>query len=364
MKDILLINNKSRQTGIGRYSFSLYGALKKITTRNIDFITLKTSFEEEKGSTIKAFPQILTKLLNHVGFASKTPSDYRLYHLLNPNLGIMLANLRPSVVTVHDLSIFKRNVTKDIVKESHGLEIPQLIAMQLNMRYIRDADRVLCVSSYTKNDVISVLGVESKRIAVTYPGINRELFKPRDKLEARRGLGLPLNRRIVLHIGTDEPRKNTRTLIEALAWVKKRIPDVVFVKVGGMREATRKLISSMGLEDSVIHFERTANVASFYNAADLFAFPSYYEGFGYPAAEAMASGCPVVAADSSSVTEVVGTGGVLFPPFDVEALREIFFQMLTDPAGNAALVREGLEQVKKFDWAKCAEATLATYETL
>jgi glycosyltransferase involved in cell wall biosynthesis len=364
MKDILLINNKPKPTGIGRYSFSLYENLRKITTRHIDFVTLRASLQEEKGSTIKAFPQSLAKLLSHMGFASKTLGDYRLYHLLNPNLGIMLAYLQPSVVTVHDLSIFKRHVTREIISESYGLEIPQLLAMQLNMRYIRDADRVLCMSNYTKNDVISVLGVESKRITVTYPGIDRELFKPRDKLEARRSLRLPLDRRIVLHVGTDEPRKNTRTLIEALDWVKQRIPDVVLVKVGGMRETTRRLISALGLSESVIHFERTADVAPFYNAADLFAFPSYYEGFGYPAAEAMASGCPVVAADSSSLTEVVGGGGVLFPPFDVVALREIICQTLTDPDRKAALVRDGLEQVKKFDWKTCAETTLATYETL
>ncbi len=355
MKDILLINNKSKSTGIGRYSYSLYENLKKITARNIDLVTLDASFKEENGSVIKTFPQSLKKLMNHMGFASKAPRGYRLYHLLNPNLGIMLANLQPSVVTVHDLSVFKRNVTEDIIAESYGLEIPQLLAIQLNMRYIRDADRVLCMSNYTKNDVISVLGVESKRITVTYPGIDHELFKPRGKLEARRSLGLPLEKPIVLHVGTDEPRKNTKTLIEALASAKQRIPDLILVKVGGIRKVTRKLISALGLSDSVIHFERTDNVAPFYNAADLFAFPSYYEGFGYPAAEAMASGCPVVAANSSSLTEVVGEGGVLFPTFDVIALREIIIRMVTDPAWKAALVRGGLEQVKKFDWKNCAE---------
>jgi glycosyltransferase involved in cell wall biosynthesis len=364
MKDILLINNKSKSTGIGRYSCSLYENLRKITARDIDLVTLGASFKEENGSAIKTFSQSLKKLMNHMGFASKAPRGYKLYHLLNPNLGIMLVNLHPSVVTVHDLSVFKRNVVEDIIAESYGLEIPQLLAIQLNMRYVRDADRVLCMSNYTKNDVISVLGVESKRITVTYPGIDHELFKPRDKLEARRSLGLPLKKPIVLHVGTDEPRKNTKTLIEALASAKQRIPDLILVKVGGIRKVTCKLISALGLSDSVIHFERTDNVALFYNAADLFAFPSYYEGFGYPAAEAMASGCPVVAANSSSLTEVVGEGGVLFPTFDVTALREIIIQMLTDPAWEAALVREGLEQVKKFDWKNCAKMTLGTYETL
>lgn len=364
MRDILLINNKPKSTGIGRYSYSLYENLKKITTRNIELVTLGARQKEVSVATMKGIPKSLAKLLSHAGFAGKTPSGYRLYHLLNPNLGIMLANLHPSVVTAHDISVFRSKVARDIVAESHGLEIPQLLAIQLNMRYIRDADRVLCMSNFTKNDVISLLGVESKRVTVTYPGIDREQFKPRDKLEARRSLGLPLDRPIVLHVGTDEPRKNSKTLIEALAFVRRRIPDLMFVKVGDIRKATRKLISALGLNESVIHFRKTENIAPFYNAADLFAFPSYYEGFGYPAAEAMASGCPVVAADSSSITEVVGTGGVLFPTFDVNALQEIAIQILTDPAQAAVMVRKGLEQVKKFDWKNCAEMTLKIYETL
>ncbi len=364
MRDVLLINNKPKITGIGRYSYSLYENLKTITTRDIELVTLGTLTKERNVSAVQGIPQSLSKLLKHAGFAGKTPSGYKLYHLLNPNLGIMLANLHPSVVTAHDLSVFKGKVAEDIVAESYGLEIPQLLAIKLNMRYIKEADRVLCMSNYTRNDVISVLGVERKRVTVTYPGIDREQFKPRDKFEARRSLGLPLDRPIVLHVGTDEPRKNTKTLIEALALVKRRFPDLVFVKVGGIRKSTCKLISALGLTESVIHFEKTENVAPFYNAADLLGFPSYYEGFGYPVAEAMASGCPVVAADSSSLTEVVGNGGVLFPTFDIRVLYESVTKTLTDPDQTAEIVQKGLEQVKKFDWKNCAKMTLNVYETL
>jgi glycosyltransferase involved in cell wall biosynthesis len=105
-------------------------------------------------------------------------------------------------------------------------------------------------------------------------------------------------------------------------------------------------------------------VAPFYNAADLFVFPSYYEGFGYPAAEAMASGCPVIAAQSSSLIEVVGSGGLLFPPFDTVALYETISQVLTDSNMRSVMIKEGLEQVKNFDWKECAEKTLETYEDL
>ena len=208
MKDILLINNKAKTTGIGGYSFSLYENLRKVTNRNIDFITLKSSSEDE-GSPIKAFPQNIKKLANHFGFLPKISHSYKVYHLLNPNLGILLPKLHPSVVTVHDISVFKRDVSKDILTKSYGFEFPLLLGIQLNMSFIKNADRILCLSNYTKNDLISVLGIENKRVVVSYPGIDRELFKPRDKLLTRKRLSLPLDKRIILHVGTDEPRKNS-----------------------------------------------------------------------------------------------------------------------------------------------------------
>ncbi len=363
MKDILLINNKAKGTGIGSYSFSLFSHLQKLTRRSIDFITLNSSAQED-GSVIKDFPQSVKKLMDHLYFVRKIPRSYKVYHLLNPNLGIILPRLHPSVVTVHDISVLRPNVSKDIVANSYGMEIPLLWGMQLNMSFIRDADRILCLSYHTRSDLISVLGIESKRVVVSYPGIDHQLFKPRDRLKARQSLDLPINKRIILHIGTDEPRKNTKTLIDALYLLRKRFPDVVLVKIGGLRDATRRLISARQLEDSIRYYRKVPSVAPYYNAADLFVFPSYYEGFGYPAAEAMASGCPVVAADSSSVTEVVGKGGIIFPPFDVVTLSESISQVLTDSSTNAAIIEEGLEQVKKFDWKKCAETTLRTYETL
>jgi glycosyltransferase involved in cell wall biosynthesis len=364
MKDILLINNKVKATGIGTYSFNLYDNLKKISKRDLDFITLKYPFEDSHDSAIKIFPQNIRKLLFHLEFLRKIPHAYRVYHILNPNLGMMLSKLRPSVVTVHDVSVLKRDVSKEIIAESYGLDIPIVLAMQLGMSFIKNADRILCMSNYTKSALTSALGVENRQVIVSYPGIDRQLFRPRDKLKARHSLGLPLNKRIILHVGTDEPRKNTRTLVEALYMVRKRIPDAIFVKIGGMRKATRKLILARRLSNFIIYHKKVPNVAPFYNAADLFVFPSYYEGFGYPAAEAMASGCPTIAADSSSVTEVVGKGGILFPPFDVVALHEAIIQVLNDSNKKTVMIKEGLEQVKKFDWKKCAETTLETYKTL
>ena len=364
MKDILLINNKAKGTGIGTYSYNLYDTLKTMSKRKIDFLTLKAHSKENDNSVIGAVPQKIKKLLDHLNFMRSISRSYRLYHILNPNLGMLLSRLRPSVVTVHDLAALVHSVSRQVILQSYGLDIPLLLAMEVNMRFVKSADRIICMSHHTKKDLVSLLGIDQRRIVAVYPGIDRLLFRPRDKLKARQSLKLPLNRQILLHVGTDEPRKNSKTLIEAFSLVKRKFPNAVLVKVGDMRGTTRRLIVTLGLEDAVIHYKKVADVATFYNAADLFVFPSYYEGFGYPAAEAMASGCPVIAGNSSSVTEVVGRGGLLFPPFDVVALREIIERALADQNMRSVMRQEGFEQAKQFDWNKCAEKTLETYNTL
>ncbi len=364
MKDIAMINNKMMGTGIGNYSFNLYHNLRKISNRTIDFITLDTTAEDNYGSSMKIFAQKLKRIADHVRFIRKVSHSYKLYHVLNPNLGMLFSKHRPSIVTVFDIAALVPQVSREIIEQSSGLDIPLVLAMQLNMRFVRNADRILCMSNYTKNDLNSLLGIEGKRIIVGYPGIDRSVFTPRNKMRARQDLGLPLNRKILLHVGTDEPRKNSKTLIQAFHIVKKKIPEVVLVKIGGMREQTRKLILDLGLDQSVLYYKKVPDVSLYYNAADLFVFPSYYEGFGYPAAEAMASGCPVIAGNSSSVTEVVGKAGILFEPSDVITLYESICQVLSDPSMVSTMVKEGLEQVKMFDWKKCAETTLNAYETL
>ena len=131
-----------------------------------------------------------------------------------------------------------------------------------------------------------------------------------------------------------------------------------------MRSTTRRLISSLGLEDAILHYQKVANISLFYNAADLFVFPSYYEGFGFPLVEAMASGCPVIAGDSSSIPEVVGKAGILFPSSDVAILSESIYRVLTDPNVRSMMIENGLERSLKFDWGVCAKQTLEVYEAL
>jgi len=361
---ILLISNRSPSTGIGTYSYQLVKHLKETWHVDLDFLNLTTLAEDSYGTTIHVSSQKIKRLIDHLLFLRKIPKGYKVYHILNPNLGILIMRYRPTVVTVHDIFPFTSMATHDLITQSLGLDSPILLAMKFNMKFVKTADRIISVSEHTKRDIISLFRIEASKIHVVYPGIDRNVFHVRDKRKARQSLNLPQKRKIILHVGVDEPRKNIKTLIKAFYMIKKKVPDALLVRIGGMRSATRKLITSLHLDDSIIHHKKVPSTHLFYNAADVLAFPSYYEGFGLPVLEAMASGLPVVAGDSTSVPEIVGKAGILFPPFNATILSELVCKVINDKKTQQEMTTSGLEISSKFDWNLCAGQTLEIYKNL
>ncbi len=124
----------------------------------------------------------------------------------------------------------------------------------------------------------------------------------------------------------------------------------------------RKL-ESLGIIQAVIFVEYVSelDLAYYYSSAALLAYPSFYEGFGFPPLEAMACGCPVVTSNTSSLPEVVGEAGIMFNPYDTDSLVEAMRQVLTDGELRNDMVRKGLEQAKKFSWEKAARETQEVY---
>lgn len=262
-----------------------------------------------------------------------------------------------SVVTIHDLSFFlyPRAFNRG----------NQLYLKLMTRLAVRRANAVIAVSEHTRQDVIRLLNVPAGRVHIVPNGIN-EGFRPLPVHEVqsfREKHRLP--ERFILCISTIEPRKNLMALVQAYA----ALGDVEHrLVIGGGRgwkyESIFALVEELGLGDRVWFpgFLRHAELPYWYNAADVFVFPSIYEGFGLPALEAMACGTPVVASNTSSLPEVVGSTGLLVNPTDVKGLADAIHHVLSDEALAASMAEQGLARAANFSWRASAERTAAVYD--
>lgn len=233
---------------------------------------------------------------------------------------------------------------------------------RLERRAVRRADRVVVTSEYCRDVARRAYGVPRERLAVVPEGIDAEAWRP----VPRPGGG---DRRTVLSVARQYPRKNTETLLRALARVRRRVPAVEARVVGGgpRLPALRELARSLGLDEVVTflgELEDPADVRAEYGAADLFCLPSRQEGFGIVFLEAMASGLPVVAGDAAAVPEVVpdGEAGLLVPPEDEGALADALVRLLEDPELRERMGARGLERADEFAWDRVAERFVAAVE--
>jgi glycosyltransferase involved in cell wall biosynthesis len=256
---------------------------------------------------------------------------------------------RPSVITIHDLAIY-RNPGWFPGRQplSTRLVVPRSLAR---------ADVIVAVSNNTADDIESLFGVPASRIDVIPHGVSRQ-FRPmssEDLAAARARLKLP--ERFILFVGTIEPRKNLTTLLEAWAMLRDR-PDLVVVGAWGwLYEPIRERMGRMGAGLRHIEGLDPSELPAVYNLARVLAHPAWYEGFGFPPLEAMASGTPVVVSDRSSLPELVGDAGLVVPADDPEAWRKALEKVVGDSDLAADLKRRGILRAAQFSWSRSADLT-------
>lgn len=266
----------------------------------------------------------------------------------------------PTVVTVHDLAFMR-----------HPERFPAAKARYLRTAVewsVRRASHVIAVSGHTKHDVIEFFGAPEDRVTVVYSGVDRS-FRPfddyvGDRLRRKRTGGRPY----VLYVGTLEPRKNLDVLLRAFASARQEAGlEHVLVLVGArgwMDEELFRLTRELRLEDHVLFtgYVPPEELPGWYNSADLFAYPSAYEGFGLPLLEAMACGVPVVTTASSALVEIAGDACITVEPGSEEALRMALLRVLSDRTLACALRDAGLERAAMFSWEQAARQTVDVYE--
>jgi len=235
-------------------------------------------------------------------------------------------------------------------------------------RSVRRADVVLADSASTREDLVELLHVREERLAVLHPGVEAR-FAPQteegvvDAALQRYGIYHPF----ILGLGTLQPRKNFCRLIQAFDLLRRRhhVPHQLVIGggKGWLYDEIGETIASLGLQDVVLlpGYVADEDLPALYSAADLFAFPSLYEGFGIPVLEAMACGTPVVTSDVSSLPEVAGDAALLVSSEDVDALAEALWRLLDDTQLRNELRTRGFQQASRFTWKRAAETLLGIY---
>jgi glycosyltransferase involved in cell wall biosynthesis len=265
-----------------------------------------------------------------------------------------------SVVTLHDISPF---VCPETFSAYHRFYLQRNIT-----RAVQKADSIITDSESAKRDILQFFKISEKKIRVIYISVS-EHFKPikdPDFLNSvRKRYGLP--EKMILYVGTLQPRKNVDILIRAYHQLRKEKKSehqlVIVGRVGWMVQGLKTLVHELGEETNIIFTGavRDEEVPAFYNLSDVLVYPSSYEGFGLPILEAMASGIPVISCKISSIPEVAGDAGLLVPPRDVTSLADAIRTVLSDGSLRSSLIQKGFNQVKKFSWHRCANETLKHY---
>lgn len=264
------------------------------------------------------------------------------------------------VLTIHDLSFLRVPECADQRLRWYLTEVVP--------RSVRRADILLADSESTRRDLIELLNVPPDRAHVIYGGVDCAFAPVTDEsalrfVRERYAAGRPY----ILSVGTLEPRKNYPALVRAFAAARREanLPHVLVIvgKKGWMYESIFSTIEELRLEGSVLlpGFVPDEELPALYSGADLFALPSFYEGFGLPALEAMACGTPVVVSNVSSLPEVVGNAGILVRPTEVDALAGAICQVIGDSVLAQRLSKDGRGQASRFTWEGAARSLLQVY---
>jgi len=273
-----------------------------------------------------------------------------------------LAAACPTVVTVHDLSFLRY---PDAFRPFNRLYLS--LATKLSTRR---AARVIAVSESTRQDVIRLCGAPPERVIVVPNGVTAD-FRPADPVAVaafRRHQGLPP--RFILFLGTLEPRKNLVRLIDAYAQWRRASDGVVKLLIAGGQgwfyERIFQRVNELGLTDDVLFpgFVPGAELPWFYRAAELFVYPSRFEGFGLPVLEAMACGTPTITSTAAALREVAGDAALLVDPEDTAGWAAAIGHVLSDPILAARLRDAGPRRAANFSWPRTAAVTVDVYRAV
>lgn len=352
------------RTGIEEYTVGVLSTMIRIAPEDT-FVLFSNS---RKQASIPSFPgsnveyrffRYPNKLFTAVQKTAGLPRLDRLLQadvLFVPGVRLIPRTVRvPIVSTFHDLSFIRHPEAFTLRRLWwHRLMNPRMLAQM--------SSRIIAVSRATAEDVSLLYGVPKSRIRVVYPGIRDILRVSRDGSDARDvHTRYRLPERYILFLGTIEPRKNVDALLDAYRIVREKGMAQHLVIAGRWGWERRSLLRKIEAHpcSQSIHltgFVEDKDKSALYSLADLFVYPSIYEGFGFPPLEALAAGTPVITSHNSSIPEVVGKWATLINPYDVNELAEVMMERLREPRSISDEVSRDVRT--RYSWERAGRETL------
>src|SRR5579884_1323393 len=342
-----------RAAGVAVYVEQLIRRLPRVAP-GLEFLFFTPPGWEMAGAVPSRLPtsRPLTRIAWEQAAAPVLARRWKLDVTHGPVNVLPLLSTTRGVVTVHDLAFLKY---PKAFRRSRGVYLKLVVGAS-----VRKAAAVITPSRSTREDVIEHFGVDLEKVHVIPLGVD-EHYQHSGPVDA------PLDGPYVLYAGTLEPRKNVPLLLRAFAELRRLGYPHRLALVGGPGWKYRgvfELISRLGIEDAVVAPGFVEDLLPWYNRADLFIYPSVYEGFGLPPLEAMACGTPVITSSAGSLGEVVDDAALTFPPYDQEALLALIRSVLDNRETAERLRALGPQRAAQFPWDETARQTAAVYESL
>ena len=322
------------------------------------------------GSIARRFPagrkmaSYWNRFVIHLLIAKKISGGIN--HITDHNNSYLIRYLDPerTVITCHDLIYFR--IPDDKGEKRNRFSLRHAVR-NYTVSGLPKAARIIADSENTKRDIMEVFGIPGERIEVVYPGIKSCFRRIEDREILNKGkekFGLHYGKTI-LHVGQSYYNKNIEGILHALYVLHgKGEKSIHLVKAGkDFSPGQKELILRLGMGNYVHYLGDLTDedLNLLYNLVDALVFPSLYEGFGWPPLEAMACGTPVVCSDRGSLKEIAGDAALIVDPYNHEEISEAITLLLSNPSVRKEKIRQGFENVKRFDWRKTAEAVFNVY---
>ena len=356
VRNLLKIDKKNTYVFTGRYVTDKYleiiNRIKSTCTDNkIEFKLYKTTQKKLNLWNSLRFPPI--ELMGFKADLLHCP-DY----LIPPTLNKII------ILTIHDLAFIRfPQFNFDWFIKKYTKEVK---------RNARLAKIIIADSKSTKDDIIKFFKIDPAKVKVVYLASDSQFKKLANQEKDKKVLKkYGIDKKYILSAGTIEPRKNYPTLIKAFNYIKHSNNDfnyrlVIVGRTGWKSEATYRERELSPYKDDILFIGRISDkeLVQIYNQAEIFVYPSHFEGFGLPPMEAMSCRLPVIASDSSSLKEVVGDAGILVPSEDYREISRQILYVLKNEKIKKKLREKSLKQAQKFSWEKTARKTLDIYNEI